>query len=131
MNLHWPMTGNQEAFRWEGGFSIELAPTDWPGALIVARGELDLAAVPALRVRLTAVEAVGARSLILDLTDVSFIDSLSLAAIVAAKRRLGPDGRLAIVASHPYVLLILEAGGLHAVVDVFLTRDDAAAHLFG
>ncbi len=131
MNLHRPKTGNQEASDCTGGFSIELAPTDWPAALIVAQGELDLAAVPALRVRLTAVEAVGARSLILDLNDVSFIDSLSLAAIVAAKRRLGPSGRLAIVASHPYVLLILEAGGLDAVVDVFLTREDAAAHLFG
>jgi hypothetical protein len=33
------------------------------------------------------------------------------------------------VADHPYVLLIFEAGGLDAVVDVFRTRAEAEAHL--
>ena len=59
--------------------------------------------------------------------DVSFIDSLSLSALVGARRRLGEDGRLAVVAVHEYVRLILQATGLEQVLDVFDTRDEAVA----
>lgn len=104
--------------------------TPW-GAVIVASGELDITGVPALRQRLDTAMARGARRLLLDLTGIRFIDSVSLAAIVAAKRRLGDDGQLAIATSHPYVLLILEAGGLESVIDVFSSRDEAEAALSG
>ena len=73
----------------------------------------------------------GARRLLLDFTDLTFIDSISLAAVVAAYRRMGDGGRLVIVTEHPYVLLILEAGGLDSVIDVFPTRSEAEAALTG
>jgi len=104
-----------------------LVPSDM--VVLVARGELDVAAVPELRARLEGV-APGKR-LLMDLLDVTFIDSLSLAAIVAAKRRMGPEGRMALAADHHYVLLILEAGGLESVVEIFPTRDQAQAYLLG
>jgi anti-anti-sigma factor len=67
--------------------------------------------------------------MLLDFEAVTFIDSISLAAVVAAHRRMGPGGRLALATGHPYVLLILEAGGLDGVVEVFPTRDEAEAAL--
>lgn len=104
--------------------------TPW-GAVIAVAGELDLTGVPALRDRLDAVLERGVTRLLLDLGAVTFIDSVSLAAIVAAQRRMGEGGRLAIATDHQYVLLILEAGGLDGVVDVFRSREEAEAALVG
>lgn len=104
---------------------------DWPGALIVASGELDVQSVPELRERLAEATDSGAKRIVVDLADVSFIDSLSLSALVAARKKIGDDGRLAIVAVHEYVRLILQATGLEQVLDVFETRDDAVAFVQG
>jgi anti-sigma B factor antagonist len=106
---------------------ISAETPDWPGALIVASGELDVQSVPELRERLAAAIDAGNTRIVVDLADVSFIDSLSLSALVGARRRLGDDGRLAIVAVHEYVRLILQATGLEQVMDVFETRDEAVA----
>lgn len=111
-----------------GTCEVTSTATPW-GCEITASGELDLAGVPALRRCLAAATEAGARRLLLDLGEVTFIDSISLAAIVAARRRLGEDGRVAVATEHPYVLLILEAGGLDSVIDVFPTRDAALESL--
>jgi anti-sigma B factor antagonist len=110
-------------------YELVEVPTSWDGLLLVARGELDIDAVGQLRKHLEHATSSGAQRILLDLAEVTFIDSLSLAAIVAANRRLGHAGRLAIVADHAYVLLILEACGLDSVVEVFRTRGDAEAYL--
>ena len=106
---------------------ISVETPDWPGALIVARGELDVQSVPELRARLNEAIDSGTTRIVVDLAEVSFIDSLSLSALVAAHRRMGDDGRLAVVAAHEYVRLILQASGLEQVLDVFATRDEAVA----
>ena len=116
---------------WFGGYGLAAESAPWGGLLVVARGELDVAAVPELRRLLAPAASLGTSRILLDLSEVTFIDSLSLAAIVAAKRRLGDEGRLAVVADHHYVLLIFEAGGLDSVVEVFRTRDEAEAYLLG
>ena len=106
---------------------ISAETPDWPGALIVASGELDVQSVPELKERLAEAVDAGTRRVVVDLAEVSFIDSLSLSALVGARRRLGEDGRLAVVAVHEYVRLILQATGLEQVLDVFDTRDEAVA----
>jgi anti-anti-sigma factor len=106
---------------------ISAETPDWPGALIVASGELDVQSVPELKERLAEAVDAGTKRVVVDLADVSFIDSLSLSALVGARRRLGEDGRLAVVAVHEYVRLILQATGLEQVLDVFDTRDEAVA----
>jgi anti-sigma B factor antagonist len=110
---------------------ISAETPDWPGALIVARGELDVQSVDELRARLNEAIDAGNKRIVMDLAEVSFIDSLSLSALVGARRKLGDDGRLAIVAVHEYVQLILQATGLEQVLDVFETRDAAVAFVQG
>jgi anti-sigma B factor antagonist len=110
-------------------YALAEVPASWEGLLLVAEGELDIDAVGELRRRLERATSSGLRRILLDLAEVTFIDSLSLATIVAANRRLGHDGRLAVVADHPYVLLILEACGLDSVVEVFRTRGEAETYL--
>lgn len=108
--------------------AISEEPTPW-GAVIAVEGELDLTGAPALRERVDAALGRGVTRLLFDLSAVTFIDSVSLAAIVAAGRRMGEGGRLAVATDHEYVLLILEAGGLDGVVDVFPSREEAEAAL--
>jgi anti-sigma B factor antagonist len=110
---------------------ISAETPDWPGALIVARGELDVQSVDELRARLNEAIDAGNKRIVMDLAEVSFIDSLSLSALVGARRKLGGDGRLAVVAVHEYVQLILQATGLEQVLDVFETREAAVAFAQG
>lgn len=110
---------------------ISAETPDWPGALIVARGELDVQSVDELRARLNEAIDAGNKRIVMDLAEVSFIDSLSLSALVGARRKLGDDGRLALVAVHEYVRLILQATGLEQVLDVFETRAEAVAFVQG
>jgi anti-sigma B factor antagonist len=95
---------------------------------VTVTGELDLATVPVLRKRLA--EAANARpeGLVVDLLGVSFIDSISIAAIVNTSRAL-PDARVAVaVEADSFPMLIFDVAGLDAVVDVFHSRHEAVAH---
>ncbi len=104
-------------------------PLEPGGRIFVAHGELDVAIAPYLRRQLTGALENGAQRLLLDFTDVTFLDSLTLAAILAAQRRLPEGGRLAVAAAHPYVLLVVEASGISSLVELYGTRDEALAAL--
>jgi anti-sigma B factor antagonist len=114
-----------------GGVSFTEQSLESGALVLTVAGELDVATAPQLRDRLNAAIDADRRQLVVDLSDVTFVDSLSLAAIVGAQNRLGGVGQLAIVAQHPYVLLIFEAGGLDSVLELFSTRDEAVAYVQG
>jgi anti-sigma B factor antagonist len=111
-------------------FSLEREPLGSVGTIVTVHGELDMLTVPQLREALTEELDAGAKRLVLDLTHVSFIDSVSLAAIVNTRRRMGDDGRLAVVIEEgSYAMLIFEIGGLDSVVELFHARTGAVAQL--
>jgi anti-sigma B factor antagonist len=94
------------------------------GALLTVAGELDIATVPVVRERLTAITAAGARRLVVDLRAVSFMDSTALAAFIHAKMRLGDEGTMTLVlARDSYARLIFEVAGIDGVLDVVETLD--------
>ena len=85
-------------------------------------GELDLATVPALREQMIAATEAGARALVLDMREVSFMDSTALAAIINAKKRMGEGGQVTLVLPRDsYGRLIFEVTGLDGVLDVVET----------
>jgi anti-anti-sigma factor len=99
---------------------------DPAGLVITVSGELDIATAPALRDRLDAALEAGTRRLVIDLSAVTFLDSVALATIVHAKQRLPEDGRLALaVDPSSYVMLVFESGGLPQVLDLVETREQA------
>ena len=111
-------------------FSVELEPMGRDGAIVSVAGELDMLTVPRLREELNEAIERGVRRLVLDLGEVSFIDSVSLAAIVNTRRRLGAGGRVGVVIEEgSYAMLIFEIGGLDSIVELFSTRDSAVAQL--
>jgi anti-sigma B factor antagonist len=98
------------------------------GLVLMVSGELDIATAPTLRDRLGAAIDGGTHRLVIDLSAISFLDSVALATIVHAKQRLPEHGRMAIVIDPAsYVMLVFESGGLRQVLDLVETRSQAMA----
>jgi len=90
--------------------------------LLTIAGELDIATVPVVRERLSDLTEAGARRLVVDLRDVSFMDSTGLAAFIHAKMRLGDEGHMTLVMEpDSYARLIFEVAGLVGVLEVVET----------
>ena len=111
-------------------FHLVEEPIEPSGLLLIGSGELDIATVATLREPLDAAIDAGARRLVIDLSDVRFLDSVALAVIVNAKRRLAGEGKLVVVVDRSsYVMLVFECSGLPGIIDVADTRDEALAQL--
>ena len=100
------------------------------GVVLTVGGELDIATAPELRTRLNAAVDAGLSRLVIDLRPVSFLDSVAMATLLQARRRLGESGRMAVVvAADSYVRLIFEVAGMPQIIDVFETREQAVSQL--
>jgi anti-sigma B factor antagonist len=93
-------------------FDIESSERDGV-RLVAVSGELDVATVPLLAERLAEAEAGEARLIILDLNDVSFMDSTGLHLILGTQARSEQAShRLRISRSSPQVIRLLELAGV-------------------
>lgn len=89
-------------------------------------GEIDLLTAPTLRDRLMKPIDEGVTQLVVDMSNVSFLDSSGLGVLVAAHKRLRErDGRLVIVATARPVLSVLNLTGLDKVFEVHGAINDA------
>src|SRR6266511_4347265 len=91
-------------------------------------GEIDLASVPELRDCLHQTIDAGSRQLVVDLRQVSFIDSEGLGVLVGARRRLlghGRDGGIQLVGAGGLVLRVLRVTSLNGVFPLHATLADA------
>jgi anti-sigma B factor antagonist len=102
-------------------------------AVMVAGGELDYAASPQIRDRLTERIDAGARRVILDLSGATFIDSTGIGALVAAATLLGEldGGALLVVCpdENRRVLRIFEIAGVESLIAVHSSRAEAMKEL--
>jgi anti-sigma B factor antagonist len=98
-------------------------------ALLVAGGEIDYAASPQLRERLSEGIDVGARRVVLDLSSVTFIDSTAIGVLVGAVMRLRElgEGSLTIVCNeqNERVVRIFEIAGVDSLITLRRSRADA------
>jgi anti-anti-sigma factor len=82
-------------------------------AVIVVRGELDLATSPELEQQLEQVWGSGTELLVLDLRELEFMDSTGLSIIVKAHQRLTEAGRkLSLVRGSQQVQRLLDLTGV-------------------
>jgi anti-anti-sigma factor len=77
-------------------FSV-LVSTDGDRATVALRGELDLSGVDRARQAIEEAEASGSGLLVLDLSELEFIDSTGLEVMLRAARRAHDEGRRLIV----------------------------------
>jgi anti-sigma B factor antagonist len=93
-----PETGSLPGSR-EGGDGLSItARRTGAGTVLELHGELDLRTVPKLRLHLTEALQCHAGAVVVDLVDVTFIDSTGLAALLNALRRLTRAGRRLVLA---------------------------------
>ncbi len=96
--------------------------SDWlaDGTYVVfVAGELDMSTAPALATNLDPTTLDGARSIVVDLSTCTFMDSSGLMALVGASERLCASGRrLALVISGPCLLRAFQVTGLYDAVTI-------------
>ena len=111
---HLPATGvpDRKAFRAAGAF--QAIPEDEALRLV---GELDLSTVPELRRRLEPELAEGAH-IVLDCSDLTFIDSSGAMALIDATRAIGPRGRIIVKSPRPLVRRVVGVLGLDRLGNV-------------
>jgi anti-sigma B factor antagonist len=108
-------------------FQIDHDPIE-DGHLVVASGELDMSATPRLSTVLAIASARKGGRLVLDLSDVSFIDSTVLGTILKAAAQLDEAGtNLAVVVPEGPVRRLLEISNLTQRFRLFATRSAALA----
>jgi anti-sigma B factor antagonist len=101
---------------------------------IFVRGELDLGTAPRLSEELSAAQSAGGGSILIDLSDCSFIDSSGLALIIKSWRELegeAGEGKLVLCCAGAQVQRLLRITGTDAAIPVYDSPDEAIASLRG
>ena len=94
------------------------------GAVIVsARGEVDMDVAPDVMAAIDPYLGV-ADHLVVDLSEVTFMDSSGLGVLVASAQRVG-DGRLTVVVATDRVRRVMEISGLNQLIPVVDTLQAA------
>jgi anti-anti-sigma factor len=97
-------------------------------AVVRLKGELDIVTVDELRQHLRKARQSYGEHVILDLTDLEFMDSQGLSVIVSCQKAVNAAaGSLVLVAPRPIVRRTLEITGLSRRLDVFDSIEEAAA----
>lgn len=101
-------------------------------AVVTASGEFDMANAPALQHRLTEVIDSGARHLLLDLADVTFLDAATLRVLVSVRNRLiALNGELILLRVSEPAMLPLRITALDEVFTIRATLAEALTTLHG
>lgn len=114
-----------------GGFAIVRRDLDERACVISVDGELDLSTAPRLKWMLVDALEGGSCQVVIDLSNVTFMDSTALAVLVGVNRSLEPGTRLAIVCNREKVLQIFEFSGTEGAFAIYPTLDRALAHARG
>jgi len=99
-------------------------------ALVSVSGELDLYTAVRVKSGIDEAAAVGADTVLVDLSEVSFVDSTALAALVQETKRLEGRGHsLVLVTNDPRTRRVVEVTGLNRVLRTYATLQDALSDL--
>lgn len=94
------------------------------------RGEIHLTTAPGFSQRLSEAIDNGSSAVVLDLSDVGFIDSTGLSVLLTGLRRVTQlQGKLALVCANPTVLRLFQVTSLDETFDIFSGRAAACAHV--
>jgi anti-sigma B factor antagonist len=94
--------------------------------VIALSGEVDLYTAPEFKQQLLEVIGQGARNVVVDFSDTTFIDSTTLGVLVGGVKRLRPGGgQLSLVCSDRNITKIFEITGLNKVFPIHKTREEA------
>jgi len=108
---------------------LRLATTDENGiTVLAAHGEVDVSTAPQLRQAIIEEASAGPGPLVIDLSDVDFLDSTGLGVLVSGLKRFRTmDSDVLLVVTSTRILKVFEVTGLTQVFRIHDTRDAAVA----
>lgn len=94
-------------------------------------GELDHHSSEAIRIKIdNKIDELGIMNLIIDFSDVNFMDSSGIGVIIGRYRRIAEfGGELLIVNLKPQIRKVFELGGLFKIIKEYKNIDEAVANL--
>jgi len=106
---------------------LSLSTRESAGALVVdVAGEIDGYTLPKLRERLVGLVNDGAKSIVVNLEAVEFIDSTGLGVLVGALKRMQTrGGTLGLVCHQEGLLRVFTITGLEKVFSIYPTVEEA------
>jgi len=100
------------------------------GTVVAVAGELDIATAPALQRAFTSSAVTGSDGVLVDLSDVTFMDSTGLALLITLDQKLRDrGGRLAISCPPGAARLLFDVTGVDERFQLYASRDAAEAAL--
>lgn len=110
---------------------VSLASNTVAGQTVLSvKGEVDMYSAPTLRDRLSDLIDSGHHTVVVDLSDVGFLDSTGLGTLVAARQNATErGGSLPLVCDHERVLKLFRITGLDAVFTIYASVADAVQAL--
>ncbi len=112
----------------EPRFRIQERVVDDRTTIVAVEGEIHVSTAPEFSAMLNATVEGGRTSLVLDLTDVMFIDSTGLSVLLNALRQVThAGGQMAVVCSNPTVLRLFEITRLDTTFDIHAELEPALA----
>lgn len=101
---------------------------DYP--VVTLHGEADISSAPVLRDALTALIGSGAKAVVVDLSEVAFLDSTGLGVLVGARNAaVEAAGALPIVCDDGRILKLFRITGLEQVFEIHPSVDAAVQSL--
>jgi anti-anti-sigma factor len=94
-------------------------------AVLKVGGDIDLATVPALEAAIDEALVASPTSLVIDLTDVGFLASAGLQALVATHNNVTPSAQFAVVANSAATSRPIQLTGLDQIFELYPTLDEA------
>ena len=107
-------------------FRVEYTTTTEDIGVVILQGEVDIYSAPEFKEVLVGGIEGGARRVIVDLSQVTFIDSTALGVLVSGAKRVRPrNGNLDIVCTDENIIRIFEITGLDRIFGIFSSRSEA------
>ncbi|PID54123.1 MAG: anti-sigma B factor antagonist [Micrococcales bacterium] len=95
-------------------------------SVVAVQGEIDVYTAPVLREHLNELVADGRHHLVIDMTEVEFLDSTGLGVLVGCLKRIrAQDGTLALVCHEEKILKVFRITGLTKVFPIHDTVESA------
>ena len=115
-----------------GEFVREARPIGEHAYLIALAGDFDLHSGPEFERRVLEALGRSATDLLIDLSEVSFIDSTTIGILMRTRKRLAPlGGRVLVVTSDRNILRLFEITALDRMFEIYPRRTDALEEING
>src|SRR6266540_5377715 len=103
-------------------YAIRREPSGEDIFVVSLAGEHDLYTAPKVQEELRSVIAAGARAIVVDLMETTFLDSTMLHVLLSARNELRDSGRLLLVTNDATVKRVFEIAGIDRFFDFYPSR---------